>query len=72
MSQEENKPKITPSPIPVEKVIRIEEVKNYSERIGDVIIKGERQYAKPFINDIIKPTETENTPQTPTTPNTTE
>jgi hypothetical protein len=67
MSQEENKPKNTPI-IPIEKSIRIEEIKNYSEKMGDIVIKGERQYAKPFINEIIQPTITENTPQTPTTP----
>jgi hypothetical protein len=67
MSQEENKPKNTPI-IPIEKSIRIEEIKNRSEKIGDILIKGERQYAKPFINEIIQPTTNPvNPPQKPNT-----
>lgn len=69
MSQDENKPKNNVDP-KIEKSIRIDESRNYSEKIGDFVIKGEdqRQYAKPFINEIVRPNTEPTTPQTP--PNT--
>lgn len=58
MSQEENnKPNSNNSKQDINIRHRIEETKNYSEKMGDLIKSQDdnKQYAKPFINEIVKP-----------------
>ena len=59
MSEDKNKSNNLPKQ--QDKVIQINEGKNYSEKTGDLINKSERgdgQFAKPFINQVIQPTTT--------------
>lgn len=62
MNEEDNKTKSQPE---INPVVKIEQIKNYSEKIGDILIKGEKQYAKPFINEVIPQV---TPPKTPTVP----
>lgn len=62
MNEEKNTPKEQPLQkdlsINIEKSHKINETRNYSEKIGD-LNKAQSHYAKPFINEIIQPIPTD-------------